>query len=411
MTLTEADQDEARTPARAFCYRCHKAASVCVCDSIPRVSNSTQVLVVQHPREQRHPIGSLRFARLGLERCHIEVAQNTDGAGLRAEVEFPPGAALLYPGEGSRELESLPANERPATLVLLDGTWSTVRRLLSGDPRLRALPRVGIAPKVAGNYRIRSEPRAECLSTLEALIEALRVLEPERDEQWDGLIAAFDSMIDRQIEIIAKRGRPRKAKRRSGRQFRAVPAKLGLEHGPMLVVNIESTQVNRIKESGTRRRRQIVRLSATRLQAGESPTHFDQIVRIEGDAPSEKQLQLMGIELETLLAGCEPTELETRWQAFAQPGDRVCAWNQVTIDLLPWPNLAAPNAAGDHLSYVLKGIFANLRHRRAGDLSAACALEGLEEPARAPSARGRDRLAAGLAMYEWLVTQRGLSVP
>jgi len=192
-----------------------------------------------------------------------------------------------------------------------------------------------------------------------------------------------------------------------------VPAELGLEHGPMVVVNIESTQVNRINESGTRRRRQIVRLSATRLQAGTSPTHFDQIVHIEGDMPHEKHLRLMGIELETLRSGCDPTELTARWEAFAQPGDRVCAWNQLTLDLLPWADRAALRATKRDVSFVLKGIFANLRHRRAGDLASACALEGLEDKATSANGRGRglDRLAAGQAMYEWLVTQRGLTPP
>jgi DTW domain-containing protein YfiP len=363
-------------------------------------------LVVQHPREQRHPIGSLRFARLGLQACTIEVAERQEDGALRAALDFPEGAALLYPDEDAAELAELDEATRPSTLVVLDGTWSTVRRLLAGDPRLRALPRVAITPKRAGNYRIRREPRAECLSTLEALIEALRLLEPERDAQWDGLLAAFDSMIDKQIEIVATRGRPRKARASKVQQFRAVPERFGLEYGPLLVINVESTQVNRIGTPGTRRRRQVVRLSATRLSRDAEPEHFDQIVRIEGRLPVDKQLLFMGLSKDDVLAGCSESELGKRWQAFARPQDRLCAWNQVAMDLVPDLDDEARRER-----FVLKGIYADLRRRRAGDLAAACAREGLDashplEPDAQSPGRALLRLSAALHMVKWLHDQR-----
>ena len=54
------------------CYECHKPRGLCVCGNIPRVDNRTSILVLQHPRERLHPIGTARFVRLGLARgeCH-----------------------------------------------------------------------------------------------------------------------------------------------------------------------------------------------------------------------------------------------------------------------------------------------------------------------------------------------------
>jgi DTW domain-containing protein YfiP len=384
--------------ARAFCYRCHKAQSVCVCDSIPVVDNATEVIVVQHPRERHHPIGSLRFARLGLQRCRISVAEPAEDGGLRAKIELPEGSMLLYPGPDSVELETLPMAERPRQLVLLDGTWTTVRKLLDGDPRLRALPKVRMTPTVEQRYRIRREPRGECMSTLEAMVSALALLEPEREAQWETLLSAFDQMIDRQIEIVAERGRPRKKRPRTRQQFRPVPPTLGLEHGPLIIAHVETTQVNRIGVAGTRQRRQIVRLSALRLVEGMAPERFDELVHVEGKLPKAKQLQFMGIDAEQLHEGLPLDELHRRWATFARPSDRRAAWTQLDLDLLP-------DAAASAERFVLKGIYANLRRRRAGELEATCAREGLA-PAAATSERGIRRLDAAHRLFGWLSAHR-----
>jgi len=52
---------------RETCLRCFKPRVACVCDTIARVANRTEVIILQHPRERGHPFGTVRFARLGLE--------------------------------------------------------------------------------------------------------------------------------------------------------------------------------------------------------------------------------------------------------------------------------------------------------------------------------------------------------
>ena len=52
--------------ARPTCYRCLRPRVSCVCGLITPVDNRTRVVIVQHPRERRHPFGTVRLARLGL---------------------------------------------------------------------------------------------------------------------------------------------------------------------------------------------------------------------------------------------------------------------------------------------------------------------------------------------------------
>src|SRR5262245_56720445 len=113
---------------RPTCYRCFKPMVTCLCASIERVANRTGLIVLPHPHARHHPIGSARIAALGFEAIRVEVcAPWTDDAALGASL--PAGAALLYPAASARELETLPVEERPRHLVVLDGTWSHAKKL------------------------------------------------------------------------------------------------------------------------------------------------------------------------------------------------------------------------------------------------------------------------------------------
>lgn len=189
------------TPVRATCYRCHKPELTCICAQVPRVDNRTQIWLLQHKRERFHPIGTARIAKLGLARFRCDIYY---GSPLTPPGPMPEGTGILYPGPGARPLEQLQGHELPHTLVVLDGTWHHAKTLYRDNPWLHRLPRFALRPETESRYRIRREPSAECLSTIEAVVQALQILEPDT-VGLDGLIAAFDAMIDRQIRVATKR--------------------------------------------------------------------------------------------------------------------------------------------------------------------------------------------------------------
>jgi DTW domain-containing protein YfiP len=168
----------------------------CLCASVERVANRTGLIVLQHPHERFHPIGSARIATLGFETIRVEpCAPWSDHAAVGARL--PEGAALLYPAAGARALEALPAAEHPRHLVVLDGTWSHAKKIYDAHEWLRRLPHVRLAPRLPSRYRIRRQPKRDCLATLEAIVVALRILEPETTG-LDRLLGCFAAMIDRQ---------------------------------------------------------------------------------------------------------------------------------------------------------------------------------------------------------------------
>lgn len=185
---------------RPFCYRCHKAAVVCLCDRIRVVSNRTGIVIFQHPRERFHALGTARIAHLGLERCEVLTARETS-EGITSPFDPPPRTGVLYPGTGSAPLEETPRQELPEHLVVLDGTWSQAHALYRRSAWLRELPHYELNPAQPSRYRLRKEPNPQCISTIEAIVAALRIIEP-KTAGFSQLLGVFDSMIDDQIRYM-----------------------------------------------------------------------------------------------------------------------------------------------------------------------------------------------------------------
>lgn len=198
------------------CASCLKPAWLCVCAAIKPVRAHTRVLILQHPQEPDKELGSARIAHLSLP-----------GSTLRIGLSWPNLAAAL--GEGGAEPHNkewlvlhlgstrpaagatpltlvdrrgapLAANVRPLPirgLVLLDGTWSQAKTMWWRNAWLLKLQRGVLAPPRPSLYReARKEPRAEGLSTLEAI--GLTLAELEHDPALlEGLLPPFRELLRR----------------------------------------------------------------------------------------------------------------------------------------------------------------------------------------------------------------------
>ncbi|MDR7270340.1 DTW domain-containing protein YfiP [Pelomonas saccharophila] len=169
---------------RAVCPRCERPARTCLCATLPApLAVRTELVILQHPAEAGHAKNTAAFLALGL---------NPPARLLRGEVFDPalagPGTALLYPGGG--EAAAAASVER---LILLDGSWRQSRRLLAANPWLAALPRLSL-PEQPGRYALRRAHRPGQLSTLEAGLHALALLE-DQPERFAPLWSAFDAFV------------------------------------------------------------------------------------------------------------------------------------------------------------------------------------------------------------------------
>lgn len=300
---------------RAFCYRCHRAGAFCICAAIPCVEHRTGVIVLQHPRERFHPFGTARFVRLGLARGEVRVI--AEGA---PPADLPQGSALLFP-DGAQPLATLAPDEQPAHLIVLDGTWSQARRMLRVHPWLHSLPRVALQPTSPSNYRIRRPPSVECLSTIESIVAALAALEPA-NHAIDGLLGAFQAMVDAQIEFLSASPRCSRFRRR-GRAPTLNPL-----HRPtrdLVICHAEGLRVDAAQP------RELICLVARR-QDGSASLRL--VPRRVDDRPTDIHLEHMGMRREELRNGLTADELRARWRAFRRADDLLVAWQRDTFTLL-----------------------------------------------------------------------------
>lgn len=154
------------------CKACWIRLEQCICAEVPRVVTRTELLVVRHEREAAKSTGTARIAGLALPRARF-VDYGDDPAETNEKLKGLEGAWLLYP---MAPLAPWPARlEGP--LVLLDGTWRQTRKMFKKLRALGNLPRLALPPKGDAVLRLREGHFDGARSTLEAIADALRVLE------------------------------------------------------------------------------------------------------------------------------------------------------------------------------------------------------------------------------------------
>ena len=185
--------------SRPQCSRCLRPVTHCLCALIPSLDSRTRVLLLQHPSEVNHALNTARLAALGLNNAQLVVGEVF--ADLPALLN-PPGyqARLLFPGDDAQPLQGYTPDDQPLLLVVPDGTWRKARKLLHLNPLLAALPRVSLAEGAVSRYRLRKAPGPGALSTVEAIVQALQVL--EAPTSFEPLLQPFEALIEGQIAAM-----------------------------------------------------------------------------------------------------------------------------------------------------------------------------------------------------------------
>lgn len=176
-----------------LCQQCQKISELCVCKDIHPQKTRLHVLILQHPQEPDHEIGSARLTHLALTNSTLKIGLSWRNlsAALNKSVD-PSRWAVLYLGSGIKgevmtrqpltfvSRKSIPLKKNPPIdgFIVLDGTWSQAKTLWWRNAWLLKLHRIILTPQHKSLYKnLRKEPRRECLSTIEAVAEVLSALD------------------------------------------------------------------------------------------------------------------------------------------------------------------------------------------------------------------------------------------
>lgn len=380
---------------RTTCERCRRPTSACWCADLQPVETVTRIVFLQHPREAKVAIGTARIAHLGLSRSELHKGIDFSQDLRVSRLVSQPGTALLFPGEGAVAPDTL--EQPPQTLLVIDGTWPQARQILALNPALRALPRIGFVPRQPGNYRIRREPAAHCVATIEAVVEVLVAFEGETS-RFDPLLRAFDRMVDRQLAGIAARTEPPRRRHKPGDPWWLVRSMPDLEKlWPHLIAMAGEANAHQ-RGSGVVGDPEIIQLAAKRLATGEVFHAFIAPRRLLAPAAAHH----LRVPRESLLAGRKLDDVLDDWNRFLRPGDRIVGWGPFGWDLLTREGWRPESRPID-----LRLVAAQRMKRRPGRADAATRAIGgsLEQEPVAPGRAGRTLQAIG-AFIERLLEEK-----
>jgi DTW domain-containing protein YfiP len=174
-------------------------------------------VVLIHKIEARRRIATGRMSNLLLKHSALIEGDNFDShpqvnAMIARDDVFP---VVLYPGRGSVDLSAAPREElsrlAPAgkrlLVFVIDGTWATARRTMRLSTNLSRLPRVCFSPRRESQFKVRKQPAAHCLSTLEAIHEMIELLGDSQgfntaSREHDHMLDIFSFMVERQRKFV-----------------------------------------------------------------------------------------------------------------------------------------------------------------------------------------------------------------
>lgn len=194
---------------RNLCKQCLQPGFSCYCSIVSKFDPKVKFVILIHPIERRRRIATGRMAHLCLENSELIIGLDyTEDVRVNKILKDPQYQAfVLYPGRNSLNITDMPSiekskifsKEKTPVIFVIDGTWNTARKTMRLSQNLNQLPRVCFTPPYQSQFRLRKQPRKECVSTIEAIHHFIDLLDINVDHK--NLIYVFDKMVEKQLEL------------------------------------------------------------------------------------------------------------------------------------------------------------------------------------------------------------------
>ncbi len=181
---------------RDICTGCGRPQSVCLCAALRphNLPEGLQLIVLQDKHEARHKLSTVPLLKCSFPASRVlvgEVFQPSEVLGNMSTDQV----ALVFPLPHKSPLS--PAQyAHVRCLIVLDGTWRKVKKMLLNNPWLSELPHIRLQPESASRYGIRTSPREDGVSTLEAVVMVLNQLDSHT--HYDDVLGALDLLVQQQ---------------------------------------------------------------------------------------------------------------------------------------------------------------------------------------------------------------------
>lgn len=206
---------------RHLCTKCFQRDQKCYCELVKPFDPGIQFVILIHPIEVKRKIASGRMTHLSLTNSVLIKGENyTYSHHVNDILDNPENQCMiLYPGKNSLNItnrtdECMVRSDKKIVLFVIDGTWATARKTMRLSQNLKSLPQICFTPPRPSQFRVRKQPRPDCLSTIEAVHHSIELLGNRvgfdvKSRKHDQLLTLFDQFVDRQISYVSSSSRPR----------------------------------------------------------------------------------------------------------------------------------------------------------------------------------------------------------
>ena len=168
-------------------------------------------MILMHAKEdQKQKTGTARLAKMCLTNAELligtDFTHNERVNSLLRDPSYSP--FVLYPGPKAVNFKTpgkdLTTEGKTLLVFVIDGTWRGARGLLNRSRNVRALPRLSFSGSYSSQFRIKRQPMAHCVSTIEAIYylceEAREAGYESLKAQNEVLMAVLKKLVDTQID-------------------------------------------------------------------------------------------------------------------------------------------------------------------------------------------------------------------
>ncbi len=163
------------------CSGCGLNPELCLCSEIPVLTLKTKLCLIIHHRELKRTTNTGRLALKSLTNSEMRIRGEKDKGPLDLSDLLVPNyrTVLFYPGEEAQELttEFVKQSPLPIQLLVPDGNWRQASKVASRHSELQNIERIKISAKNTANQHLRAEHFDAGMSTLEAIAQALGIIE------------------------------------------------------------------------------------------------------------------------------------------------------------------------------------------------------------------------------------------
>lgn len=202
---------------RKNCSVCGFSERTCYCHLVKSFDSKIVFAILIHKLEIERKIATGTMSHLILENSFlIPGCDYSDDEVVNSLVNNPSNhCVVLYPGKDSLNLSKLSSSQKKditpkgkqLVVFVVDGTWASARHTMRLSENLKSLPRISFNNDSRSNFRIRKQPKVECLSTIEAIHRTIELLGDSQGYQLESgkhhnLLEVFDFMVENQISLM-----------------------------------------------------------------------------------------------------------------------------------------------------------------------------------------------------------------